>query len=634
MTLELQKALGDMSPIQLDATTRQEGATLVLAGPGAGKTRVLTTRIARILEESRGQNFRILALTFTTKAAGEMTDRVSNLVPGLVERTFIGTFHAFCTQLLRQHGSHLGIKADFGIYDQLADREALLLGAIREASKRGEVFHPDDVKLLGLIDRLRASLVLPEKVSERVADAQLAARTRAVYELYEQALRANNVMDFNGLILDSCRLLRDVPAVAQRIRRSYRYWLIDEFQDTSPAQYKFVRLLGGDEFKNVFVVADDDQIIYQWAGASYRQIELFRKQYTPELIQLVENHRCPPDVVDAANKLVAYNTQRTPNKTPIVAAKTATAASIVIQPLETDTDERKFVADDIVRAGSATWGQTAILARTRQTLTAMIADLRSTGVKATLVQRRDHFVSAQFAWLQALLDQALRPNDRIVFGVLVDTANRMIGAELEPSVVMAEAEARGVSFLEQWTRAVVQTESDFAGQLAALASRIVQSRTSWKQVVSEAIPLLVTSSHSAEGVPSDAEEDRAAWDACYREIRTEKGGEPDLNELVQGISLRSKEPPRDPGAVALMTVHAAKGLEFDRVYVIGLAESVLPSWQSLQKGDDSIEMEEERRNCFVAITRTRERLTLSFARTYGNWQKQPSRFLREMGLAA
>ena len=246
MTLTLEAILNELTPIQQQAVRWQDGAVLVLAGPGAGKTRVLTARIARLLDETRGRNFRVLALTFTTKAAMEMRERVEVLVPGLTDRTFVGTFHAFATQVLRQHGSHLKIRPDFGIYDQDSDREALLFDALREAAAGGAEVTEGDKRWLKTIDQLKARLVVPEKAAAQFRDPAVGARVARVYQLYEDAMRTRNVMDFNGLILEACRLFRDVPAVTDRIRRSYPYWLIDEFQDTSPAQYKLVRLLAGE----------------------------------------------------------------------------------------------------------------------------------------------------------------------------------------------------------------------------------------------------------------------------------------------------------------------------------------------------------------------------------------------------
>jgi DNA helicase-2/ATP-dependent DNA helicase PcrA len=591
----------------------------------------LTARIARILDETRERRFRVLALTFTTKAALEMRERVDALVPGLTERAFIGTFHAFCTQLLRQHGSHLNLSPDFAIFDQDADREAILSEALSAAEASGEPVTIDDTRWLKTIDQLKSRLVVPEKAAERFRDPKAGETVARVYQVYESALRAHNGMDFNGLILEACKLVRDVTGVAERVRQSYPYWLIDEFQDTSPAQYRLVQLAAGSSFKNIFAVADDDQIIYQWAGASYRQIERLRSDFQPELIQLVENHRCPPAIVTAANKLVANNTFRTPEKRPTVATKAEVADAIAIQAHATDADEQQWTAQTIAGTPSSLWGRTVVLGRTRAILLPVQQALQGLGVKAVVAQRRDRFISPEFSWLQACLDQAVRPNDTRMFRLLVDAANRVTGSELDADILIAEAEAEGQAYFEYWAKVASSTGNKKLGALGALALQLARSRNQWSQVVRSAIPLLVPNTGD-EGIVSDAADDRAAWDACLKEIRAEKGSQPDLDEVIQGLALRSKEPPPDPQAVRLMTVHGAKGLEFDSVYVIGLAESIMPSWQSVKQGDNSPEMEEERRNCFVAITRTREHLTLSYASNYRGWHKEPSRFLSEMQL--
>lgn len=632
MTPDLETTLGSLTDIQREAALWNEGPALVLAGPGAGKTRVLTARIAKILDDSRGRNFRILALTFTTKAAAEMRERVDQLVPGLTGRTFIGTFHAFCTQMLRQHGSHLGASPDFTILDQDADRQAVLVDALREAAAEGEPVTPDDVRWLRTIDQLKSRLVVPELAAAQFRDAGTGQMVARVYRLYEEALKARKSTDFNGLILGACRLLRDVPGVADRTRRTYSYWLIDEFQDTSPAQYRLIQLAAGDSFKNVFAVADDDQIIYQWAGASYRQIEKLRADFKPELIQLVENYRCPAEIVASANRLVAKNTFRTPGKQPLVASKSPAEGSISLRVFETDAAECEGLAREISQGPQSDWGRTAILGRTRSLLAPIQQALLDQGVRAVIAQRRDRFMSPHFTWLQACLDQALRPTDTRIFRILVDAGNRLAGEELDPKVLVAGAEATGLTFFEHWARTCQSLDNSVARQLGDCAFKLAESRNSWQQVIRAGIPLLVGLASTGEGVVSDVEDDKAAWDVCVREIRAEKGGEPDLDELIQGLALRSKEPPRDPEVVSLLTVHASKGLEFDIVYVAGLAESILPSWQSIGKGDASAEMEEERRNCFVAITRARERLVLCRAETYGRWSKAPSRFLAEMGL--
>jgi DNA helicase-2/ATP-dependent DNA helicase PcrA len=561
-----------------------------------------------------------------------MRNRVEALVPGLTERTVIGTFHAFCAQILRQHGSHLGIKPDFGVYDQDQDREELLKDALREAAAKGELVSPDDVRWLKAIDQLRSSLVSAAKAASRFQNPASGAQAARVYSIYEAALRQRNIMDFNGMILDTCRLAHQVPAVAARIRQSYPYWMIDEFQDTSPAQYRLVRFLAGDSFHNVFAVADDDQIIYQWAGASYRQIAAYRDHFKPKLFQLVENRRCPPQVVQAANNLVAHNTDRTPGKAPLLSMKTDDGPAISLRTYSTDSEEAAGIAEEISKYDHGIWGGTAVLGRTRAVLNPVLEALRAAGVKASIATRRDRFISPQFAWLQACLDQSLRPTDRLVFIAMTNAANRVAGIELDPALLEAEAEGAGRSLLEHWALAAQGTRNSVAARMAELALRLIQSRVSWRSVVTEALAWLPETASSSDGIVSDAADDKAAWETATRAIRAEKASDPDLSELLQGIALRPKEPPADPDAVGLLTVHSAKGLEFDYVWVIGLAETVMPSWQSLQAKAKPAELEEERRNCFVAITRTKHRLILTRAGSYRGWKKKPSRFLEEMKL--
>ena len=632
MTSQLTTAIDQLSPTQRLAADWDDGACLVLAGPGVGKTTVLTTRIARILDASRNRNFRILALTFTIKAGDEMRHRVEELVPGMTDRTVIGTFHSFCAQMLRQHGSHLGIKPDFAVYDQDSDREELLRDALRAAANKGDAVSSDDVRWLKTIDQLRSNLVGASKTAAHFRDQDTGKQVACVYSIYEAALRDRNIMDFNGMILDTCRLAHQVPGVAARIRQSYPYWLIDEFQDTSPAQYRLLRFLAGEEFRNVFAVADDDQIIYQWAGASYRQIAAFRGHFSPELIQLVENRRCPPAVVRAANSLIAHNSDRTPGKSALIPMRPDDGPCIHQREFATDGEEASAIAVEIAAAPPESWGETAVLGRTRAILQPVLQALLARSVKAFLVTRRDRFISPQFVWLQACLDQSLRPADRQVFTTMVNAANRISNIEIDAALIAAEAEASGSSYLEYWALAAAAVDSPTASHLSELSLRLVQSRAAWRAMLAEALDWLPETAGTASGVVTDAADDKAAWEKTARDVRAEKGDQLDLAELLQGLALRPKEPPPDPTAVHLLTIHSAKGLEFDHVWLVGMAETVLPSWQSLQPSAGPPEMEEERRNCFVAITRTRKTLYLSHAKKYRGWDKDPSRFLAEMAL--
>lgn len=632
MTSKMELSLNELSPTQQNAVDWGEGAALVLAGPGAGKTRVLTMRVARILESSPNRNFRILALTFTTKAADEMRRRIEVIVPDSVHRTVIGTFHSFCARLLRQHGSHLGIKPSFGIYDQDEDREELLRDALELAASRGEPVTVDDTRWLKVIDQLRRSLINPDETARHFHKPEIGERVKRVYAIYEKALRDLNVMDFNGMILETCRLVRRMPAVASLIQKSYPYWMIDEFQDTTPSQYRLLRMLAGDAFNNIFVVADDDQIIYQWAGASYQQIADFRRRFEPELIQLVENHRCPPQIVQAANNLIAHNIQRTPGKEILIATRPCAGPAITCHEFPTDGAETQTVAQTITDLGDGVWGDTAILGRTRAILKPIKEALQELGVPASVTTRRDRFVSPQWLWLHSCLDLSVRPTNRRMCTTLTSAANRIAGLELDAAILIAEARSQDASFLETWALATENADGEIASRLSEYALRLVNSRTTWRDVMTEALCWLPTTVEAPDGIVSDIEEDKAAWDTAVLEIQREKGGQPDLDEILRGIALRPKEPPRNPKAVRLMTIHAAKGLEFDYVWVVGVAEEIIPSWQSLKEGAMPAELEEERRNMFVAITRTGKELVLSYANRYRGIPRRPSRFLDEMRL--
>lgn len=632
----LEPALEELTEIQRQAVDWDEGPLLVLAGPGSGKTQVLTCRMARLLDASKEQKFRVLALTFTNKAADEMKGRVAIFVPGLEDRANIGTFHSFCAQVLRQHGVHLGIKPDFAIYSRDDDRRAVLEDALRHAQSEGKTTSIDDVRYLGLIDRMKARLIEPAAAEAALVGFDDRQRVAVTYQLYEQELRDINALDFNSLIFEAYRLVRTFPAIAARYRRSHPYWLIDEFQDTNSAQYRFVCALAGDEFRNVFVVADDDQIIYEWNGASYKQIQSFLTDFSAELIQLPTNYRCPAAIVEAANRLVVYNAQRTSTKRPLIAGKTKVkypaSEHIQLRVFATDEDEAAAIAQEIADSEHSLWGQTTVLARTRALLERMHKALLQCQVPSVIAQRRDDFLSAEFRWLVAILRQLTRPLDRRNLGVLVESFNRMAETNVSVDQVLTDAEATGRSYLATWLEAAAgQNLKTAQATLVDVVVPLTSDPSAAKMAV-EAILQEFAKELAGPQAESDLAEDMDAWRELARDIASHIGKNAPLDQFLQELQLRSKEPTPKPETVTLMTIHGAKGKEFDLVYVIGLAEDVMPSYQSRQKGDHSPEMEEERRNCFVAITRAKERLVLSRAERYRGWPKEPSRFLVEMEL--
>lgn len=630
MATILESTLHELSAIQRRAVEWEDGSLLVLAGPGSGKTRVLTCRVAQLLDRSPDERFRVLALTFTNKAAHEMSSRVTTLAPGLEERADIHTFHGFCSQVLRQHGVHLGIRPDFAIYSRGTDCQAVLEDALgRERSH----LPGEDRRLLPRINALKARLVGPDDAEQWMANRsgasrQDAGRVARAYRLYEDELRRANALDYNSLIFEAYKLF-GFPAMARHYQTVYRHWLIDEFQDTNGAQYELLRRMAGQGYRQVFAVADDDQTIYEWNGASVRRISTLVKDFDCEVVQLPTNYRCPPRIVEAANRLVVYNVRRDKSKQlaePAQQSHSIEDRQIRCRMFATDQDEVAGIAAEIASQDIADRGHTVVLARTRALLESMRQALEEESVPATILTRRDDFVSPQMRWLVACLKQINRPLDRRNMVTLVETFSSFSPMSLDVDDLMARSAAEGVTFLSVWA------DMAQSADLSSPATEIVASvsgLTAGEMKPASAIKQILGHLRSDES-DEDLKDDLSAWQRLSSEIRTAIGPA-SLDRFLQELELRSKEPVPAPGAVSLATIHGAKGLEFDIVYVIGLVEEILPSWHSVKKGDGSAALEEERRGCFVAITRTKQRLILSWARQYRGWGKQPSRFLGEMG---
>lgn len=634
---EILEQMESLTETQRTAASWDNGAFVLLAGPGSGKTRVLTSRIARILDSSRSESFRVLALTFTNLAADEMRNRIQILLPDLERRLFVGTFHSFCTDVLRQHGPEIGLASDFRIYSTDQDRSEILRESIQQKINSNEIDIPSDVKLLPILDRLRDRLIEPDAVVDSFRNRDLGLNVAKAYEAYDAHLIAINAQDFNSLILNTHRIIQKFPAIAKRYRQVYRYWNVDEFQDTNLGQYRLLKTLAGDKFNNLFVVADDDQIIYQWNGASYTRLEEFARDFEPEILQLPTNFRCPFEIVDLANRLVGKNLLRSKGKEPLIAAKRPTPRREVVRVLEFETqnDEAEGIATEIAKYDLKRRSGVAILARTRALLEGIHGALNQRSVHSRIIQRRDDFQTLPFIWLHACLKQSNNRSDKRVLDQLVGSFNELTGIGLVAADIVAEAEATEGDLLRTWVRVI--NEGNFrinAKEAASAVLEMLVQSTAYPDFIEFALKWMaqIKATEEDSGQFSPFEEDLRAWKSLQQEILSALGRGASLESFLQELQLRSKEPPTTSGEVALMTIHGAKGKEFDEVILIGLAEDILPSFQSIRAGDSSPEMEEERRNCFVAITRTKRTLTLSYSNNYRGWSKKPSRFLTEMTL--
>jgi DNA helicase-2/ATP-dependent DNA helicase PcrA len=633
-----------LNETQLEAVKWQDGPLLVVAGPGSGKTRVLTYRIARIIDESSDKNFRILGLTFTNKAATEMRKRIEALVPNANQRTLLTTFHSFAGDVLRQHGHMIGLKPDFTIISQDGERIALLDEAVNDVSSVFDVANYNGERLLPVVNRLLDLGANEQTVSSLLATlpSEQQGGIGAIYVAYRRKMIANNSLDFGGLIAEALELLRSRPAVKKQIQRVYNYICVDEFQDTNRSQYEILMHLVNPSTKNLFVVADDDQIIYQWNGANPERLVSLKNDFGMTELQLPANYRCPPQVIDLANNLILHNTNRALSKKQLQAQKQAIGNAVQLKHFSSFTDEADWVAKDIERREPKDRACCVVLARTRKLLDLAIQAFEKLNVPAYLAMRKDEFVSDPLCWVHASLRLANSQQDREQLRRLCKAFYAIEGIQIDAKDVVSSAATSDGNFLRAFVQvALLRRESLKASTVSILEktfSKLID-KLDYNTFLAETFLWLDEMQDSVSGVEDDLSEypdEKATWLDLQSEIASQYGGQDQvtLHILLQELDMRSKAPKPPAGAVPCFTIHASKGMEFVHVYLIGLVEDQLPSWGAVKKGDHSHEMQEERRNCFVAITRTEETLTLSYSDKVFGYIKRPSRFLREMGLIA
>ncbi len=612
---------------QCQAVEWSGGPLLVLAGPGSGKTGVLTLRVARLLEED--ENASALALTFTNKAASEMRERVDKLLGKHADRARLCTFHSFAADLLGQHGSHLGIRPDFQLLAQDEDRIAILEDLVNDLPGGRWGLPPDRKHILNLIDQL-----FSESYSGEGTSASLGTAPRWLPELfgrYSRALIKANRLDFGSLLYFASRLLRERPAIARVVRLSWTHILVDEFQDTNRAQFELLRLVAPDRRHNLFVVADDDQIIYQWNGASPKRIEDLRRNYKLEIIQLPESYRCPPEIVTHANKLIVHNTRRDDLKKALTSLREPrqTCLSLVrCKALPSPQLEAEFVARDCRDRGLIA-ANCAVLGRTNRLIRRTAEGIRNAGLDVYVPQKKSEFESPVLNVLVEALRLANFRHDRVVLRRACLAWERLKGRALEPDMVEAAAALAGGDFLRAWIDvAAAAGGNDIV--LNCIRADLLD-RLRFPEIVDEFLNEGWRSWSGADHVEL-TEEEVATWDGLHRDIVHERGSHVPLNIYLQQLDLRSMSAPPGTNALRCMTIHQAKGLEFDHVYLIGMAQEVFPYYRAVKAGRRSEQLEEERRSCFVAITRARETLTITRSNTYYGFPKAPSQFLGEMGV--
>jgi DNA helicase-2/ATP-dependent DNA helicase PcrA len=618
----MKQNLDTLNANQRSAVGWTDGPLLVLAGPGSGKTLVLTLRAARILQEEPDAS--MLALTFTTKAADEMRQRLDALMGGRAERAHLCTFHSFAGDVLRQHGSHVGIQPDFSMLTNDEDRIAVLEGVICDLKCDTSAIPTDRKNLLFLLDRLFAESYNGEPTAPGMTKTP--PWIPPLFKAYCERLQSSNRLDYGALLHFARLLLSSNAGVSRLTRLAWQYVSVDEFQDTNRAQYDLLSLLAVGDRPNLFVVADDDQIIYQWNGASPERLLSLRSDFGMDVVQLPENFRCPPVIIQLANSLIGFNQARSEGKQPLVAKKAATDFHSLKAEIFNSEEEEAASIPTVIKQSCWRPEDCVVLARSAKLLDRAAGALAESGFQPFVAKRKTEFESPAVRWLFFVLRLANARHDRELLRRVCVAWNDFTGSLIEFEDVEAEAALGGGDFLRAWVNAASarKPKGTHALLLTEIGNRLVE-RIDFLEL------LELFWRETCVGDELETEE-IAIWQELHATLTREHPLESmTLHLYLQEMDLKSKAPMQTPGSVRCLTVHGSKGMEFKHVFLMGMADEIFPSYQATKKGPDSKEIEEERRNCFVAITRTEETLNISWSRTYNGYPKQPSRFLEEMG---
>ena len=612
---------------QQTAANWGDGPILVLAGPGSGKTAVLTLRIARLIKATPEENFKVLGLTFTVRAANEMNKRLLELLGVHSQRVQLKTFHSFCSDLLRQHGSHLGLKPDFSVITDDKDRTLIL----KDINDSGEVLIDDPEDTLKKIDKMFIRGILPEELEKYFEPDRIEQcnKLRAIFNSYIEALLLSNQLDFGSMIYFAHRVLSTKKRIANQIRTVYNYICVDEFQDTNLAQYQILKQIAPDETSNLFVVADDDQVIFQWNGADPKRLQELKLDYQPEIVQLPENYRCPGKIVAIANLLIKHNADRIDSKIAGV-SHNSDAGAISLMDFKDAEQELDGLAAEIVKIEKSRRSTCLVIARTNQMLVKAKQVLLSHDIEAEIVSKSQDFFSAVFQFLYLILKLYNSPESKSILNKLCAIATSLNGITLSAEEIATQSSVDGSGLLRTFFN--YASISAILEPVCTLADANLFETINYREFIKRYLEYFELQNPDLpidERYP-DYSSDKSEWERISHEIKQSLGEQVGLHIFLQEMDLTPKEKSLPRTCVRLQTVHTAKGMEFEHVYVIGLAEDQFPTYFSKKNGDSAVE--EERRNCFVAITRASKTLHLSYARKYNGWSKEPSRFLREMGL--
>ena len=628
----------NMNSEQSEAVRTTEGPLLIMAGAGSGKTRVLTHRIAYLLDEKDVSPYNILAITFTNKAAKEMKARVEHLVGEEAQVIWMSTFHSMCVRILRRDADRIGIERNFTIIDP-TDQKSVIKDVLKSENIDSKRFEPR--MFIGAISNLKNELKTPEDAQKEANDfhSQMVA---TVYKGYQRQLSRNEALDFDDLIMTTINLFERVPETLEYYQNKFQYIHVDEYQDTNKAQYTLVKLLAN-KFKNLCVVGDSDQSIYGWRGADIQNILSFEEDY-PEAktIFLEQNYRSTKNILNAANEVIKHNSERKPK-----GLWTANSGGDKIQYYEamTERDEAEYVVKEIMKhqRGGKKYSEMAILYRTNAQSRVLEETFMKSNIPYTMVGGQKFYDRKEIKDLLSYLRVIANSNDDISLQRIINVPKRGIGPSsvekiqtyaLQNNISMFDALAEVdfiglskkvtqecISFYEMIQNLI--KEQEFL-EISEIVDEVLQ-KSGYKDMLDREQSIESRSRlenlDEFMSVPKDYEENTPLEEQSLINFLTDLSLVADIDEADT------------QNGVTLMTMHSAKGLEFPIVFIMGMEESLFPHIRAIKSEDDH-EMEEERRICYVAITRAEELLYITNATTrmlFGRSQSNmPSRFLKEI----
>ena len=626
--------LGELNDAQREAALTTSGPLLILAGAGSGKTKTLTHRIALLIAEKGIWPSQILAVTFTNKAAKEMRERLSHLINQPNDRSFMpwmGTFHGICVRLLRMDGHYIDVPSNFVIYDE-DDRKGLVKQAMKQLSITDKEMKPTAVS--SAISAAKNAMQGPEDF-EASANYPFQKSVAKVYALYEKRRKEAKALDFDDLLLEAVNLLQSNKDIRDKWKNHFKHIMIDEYQDTNAAQYQLVKLLTNDE-RNICVVGDDWQSIYSWRGADFTNILNFERDFPgAKVVKLEQNYRSTGNILDAANQVITKNTQRSDKKLWTAAGS---GAPVQVHGVYDEAEEARQVADRIsaqVMIAAREYSDFAVLYRTNaQSYTLERAFLQSR-VPYQIVGGVRFYDRKEIKDIIAYLKLIYQPNDRMSFSRIANVPTRGVGATSLERFLNWQSD-QPVDIIEALLR--VESEKIVTGKAKIALTRLGEKLQSLRERAEEVSPAELIDSviklvgyrdFILDGTPQaeDREENLGSLLSDAQNFTS-------ISDFLEEVALMSSvDSQKDDNTVTLMTLHAAKGLEFPVVFMVGMEEGILPHARVFDASP--ADLEEERRLCYVGMTRAREELHLSYAYSrlqFGQRGYNPmSRFITDMG---